>query len=125
MRQVESIQFYNMRECGWAVIGCNFIVGGDGSVYESRGWLYKGAHTKEYNEKSIGIALLGTFDEIVPPKRQLLAVQKLIKEGFKLKMIAKDYRLYGHRQIRPQFNNPGLTLYKIIQKWNHWSAEIV
>lgn len=108
---MESIQFYNMRECGWADIGCNFLISGDGNVFVGRGWLQHGAHTKEYKNAQ--------------HKRQLLVLKKLIEEGVKLKMIAEDYRLYCHRQLRPQFNNPDLELFKIIQKWDHWSAEIL
>lgn len=104
-----------MRECEWADIGCNFLISGDGNVFVGRGWLQQGAHTKEYNEKSIGIALLKTFGKNAQTKRQLLALKKLIEEGVKLKMIAEDYRLYCHRQLCPQLNNPDLEMCKIIQ----------
>lgn len=39
-----------------------FLIGGDGSVYEGRGWHKVGAHTIGYNKKSIGIALIGNFE---------------------------------------------------------------
>jgi N-acetylmuramoyl-L-alanine amidase len=36
-------------------------VGGDGNVYEGRGWHQVGAHTYGFNKKSVGIALIGDF----------------------------------------------------------------
>lgn len=108
---------------GWDDIGYNFLVGGDGNVYEARGWDSQGAHTKGYNQKSICIAFIGTFNQIVPPDRQLFAAQNLIEEGVRLKKIAEDYRLYGHRQLTA-FLSPGEALYAIIKDWDHWTAKI-
>ncbi|KAF9805818.1 hypothetical protein SFRURICE_009450 [Spodoptera frugiperda] len=36
-------------------------VGGEGSVYEGRGWESVGAHAVSYNVKSIGICMIGDF----------------------------------------------------------------
>jgi hypothetical protein len=36
-------------------------VGGDGNVYEGRGWHQVGAHTYGFNKRSVGIALIGEF----------------------------------------------------------------
>lgn len=36
-------------------------VGGDGKVYEGRGWNKHGSHAIPYNGKSIGICFLGNF----------------------------------------------------------------
>jgi hypothetical protein len=38
-----------------------FLVGGDGNVYEGRGWHQVGAHTYGFNKRSIGIAMIGEF----------------------------------------------------------------
>lgn len=35
-----------MESKNWDDIGYNFLVGGDGEVYEGRGWDKQGAHTK-------------------------------------------------------------------------------
>lgn len=40
---------------------CSFLIGEDGRVYEGRGWRTKGAHTKLFNSRSLGLAFLGTF----------------------------------------------------------------
>lgn len=46
---------------GWDDIGYNFIIGEDGNIYEGRGWGKKGAHSKPFNSKSIGICIIGNY----------------------------------------------------------------
>lgn len=46
----------------WNDIGYNFLIGEDGNVYEGRGWDVKGAHSRPYNGKSIGICVIGDFE---------------------------------------------------------------
>lgn len=104
-------------------IAYNFLVGGDGAVYVGRGWDVRGEHTYGYNAKSIGIAFVGTFINRAPPKRQLIAAQKIIEKGVELKKLSADYKLYGQRQMKST-ESPGDELYKIILTWKHWSAEV-
>lgn len=40
---------------------CSFAIGGDGKVYEGRGFNRVGAHAPKYNDKSIGIVLIGNW----------------------------------------------------------------
>lgn len=58
---IKSIQNYHMDDHGWADIGYNFLVGGDGKVYEGRGYTTMGAHCVPFNRRSLGICMLGTF----------------------------------------------------------------
>lgn len=37
------------------------MIGGDGNVYEGAGFHKVGAHTRGYNSRSIGIAMIGNF----------------------------------------------------------------
>lgn len=37
------------------------MVGGDGYIYEGRGWGKEGAYAKGYNKKSVGIGFIGIF----------------------------------------------------------------
>ncbi|XP_022121530.1 peptidoglycan-recognition protein LF isoform X3 [Pieris rapae] len=117
--RVRSIQTFHIESRGWFDIGYNFLVGGDGSVYYGRGWDYIGSHTLYYNKYSIGIAFIGTFNTIVPSKRQVEACQRLIKLGVKLGKIAKDYKLLAHRQLMSTLS-PGDTVFNIIKTWPHF-----
>ncbi len=40
----------------------SFLVGGDGTVFEGRGWGVVGAHAKGNNHDSVGIAFMGNFN---------------------------------------------------------------
>lgn len=117
---MRQIQTFHVESRGWGDIGYNFLVGGDGSIYVGRGWDIEGAHTKGFNMDSVCFAFVGTFNTIKPPRRQLVAVQKMIVEGVKLKKLKADYALYGHRQFMSTLS-PGSALYEIIQKWDHWT----
>lgn len=44
--RVRFIQTFHMESRNWDDIAYNFLVGGDGAVYEGRGWHKQGAHTK-------------------------------------------------------------------------------
>lgn len=43
---------------------CSFAIGGNGKIYEGRGFDRVGAHALEYNPKSIGICLIGDWQSI-------------------------------------------------------------
>ncbi|XP_037045309.1 peptidoglycan-recognition protein LC-like isoform X1 [Bradysia coprophila] len=122
--RVRYIQTFHMESQGWDDIGYNFLVGGDGAVYEGRGWDKEGAHTKGFNKRSICIAFIGTFNKMVPPKRQLTAAEFLIDRGVKLNKLIPDYQLYGHRQLIPS-ESPGPALYEVIKTWPHWSEKYI
>lgn len=116
---VQEIQEIHMDTCLWDDTGYSFMVGGDGLVYEGRGWDVEGAHTKGFNNRSIGISFLGSFTKMEPTKAQLYAAQKLIEYGVNNDKIRKDYKLLGHRQCI-ETESPGEMLYNIIIKWDHW-----
>ena len=45
----------------WNDIGYSFAIGGDGEIYHGRGYNVIGAHAPRYNDKSIGICLIGDW----------------------------------------------------------------
>ncbi|XP_063837440.1 uncharacterized protein LOC135086620 isoform X1 [Ostrinia nubilalis] len=120
--RVRLIQMFHIEAKKWDDIGYNFLVAGDGSAYFGRGWEYIGAHTLGYNRYSIGIAFVGTFNSETPPKKQIEACQKLIKLGVQQGKIAKDYKLFAHRQLTSTLS-PGDRLYDIIKQWPHFVKE--
>ena len=66
---------------GWDDIGYNFLVGEDGRVYEGRGWTYRGAHAREHNDYSHGIAIMGDFMESLPLQQAFNALNNIIACG--------------------------------------------
>lgn len=110
-----------MKSMGWNDIAYNFLIGGDGAIYEGRGWNVRGSHTLKYNTQSIGVAFIGTFHKQEPTESQIQAAKALIGYGLQHKKIPKDYILLGHRQCSEKSDSPGEKLYNIIKTWPHWS----
>ncbi|XP_001603488.1 peptidoglycan-recognition protein SC2-like [Nasonia vitripennis] len=119
---VRVIQTFHIEAKGWVDVGYNFLIGGDGNVYEGRGWDMAGAHTHNYNNRSIGIAFVGDFSYKSPIKEQIATAVKLLELGVKNGKLAKDYKLIGQRQVA-HTQSPGDKLYNVIRTWEHWTND--
>lgn len=108
---------------GWYDVGLNFMIGGDGRVYEGRGY-EEGAHTLGYNFDSVCISFIGNFTEYEAAEQQFVTAKLLIEEGLKENKIQSDYVLYAHRQIRGG-DSPGKYVYNEIIKWKNWSEDVI
>ncbi|KAI4471893.1 peptidoglycan recognition protein [Holotrichia oblita] len=120
--QMQFIQRYQMKSNNWLDIGYNFLVGGDGYIYEGRNWTKQGANTTGYDDKAISIAFIGLFDDVLPTNESLLAAQEVIRVGLEWNYIRKDYKLFWMRQLS-KFGRPGKKLYELIKTWPHWSEK--
>lgn len=126
---------------------CSFGIGGDGNIYEGRGFTVEGAHAPRYNNRSIGICVIGDwssecigtcsrrklmrlkrcfffftpFTADLPTPAMLYAVQQIIKIGIGHGHVQANYTLLGHRQTRPT-ECPGDRLFKEITTWPHFVA---
>lgn len=58
---MRSMQDFHQLERGWNDIGYSFGIGGDGMIYTGRGFNVIGAHAPKYNDKSVGICLIGDW----------------------------------------------------------------
>lgn len=58
---MKVMQTMHQQTNGWLDIGYSFAVGGDLRAYEGRGWDTVGAHAPSYNDKSIGICVIGDW----------------------------------------------------------------
>lgn len=120
---VRNIQDYHVQTKHWDDIGYNFVIGRDGSVFVGRGWLFQGAHSRDYNKRSICIAFIGNFNNEIPSNESLIAAQRLIERGIDIGKLDKNYRVYGHCQVILT-ESPGIHLYEAIQTWDHWSHQV-
>lgn len=109
----------------------NFLVGGDGSIFEGRGFNGIGNHTPSHNSDSLGIALIGKFDQTPPSEAQVISLRKLLQFGIAWEHLKSNYELFGHDQLLPDepasrpsnaSSNPGEKLFEIIRKWPHWTS---
>ncbi|PSN44924.1 hypothetical protein C0J52_15019 [Blattella germanica] len=117
---VRKTQTFHIQSFGWWDISYSFLVGGDGFVYEGRGWDGLGAFAYGYNNRSIGISFIGTFIKVLPPPQQIQAAKQLIVEGVRLGKISPNYKLLAHRQVSAT-ESPGEAFYENIKTWDHWA----
>lgn len=120
---VRAFQQYHQDALGrdWDDIGYNYLVGGDGVVYEGRGWDWVGGHFEltEWGNKTMNIALIGNFVNAVPPAFQRDQLRKFIAWGVEMGKIRRDYQLMGACQIKDT-QSPGLRFMDDLRTWTHW-----
>ncbi|XP_056647901.1 peptidoglycan-recognition protein LB-like isoform X1 [Diorhabda sublineata] len=120
IKAMKWMQDFHQNTRGWADIGYSFAVGSDGRAYVGRGWSCVGAHAPLYNNRSIGICLIGDWRVELPPEQQLTTVKQLIEMGVREGYIQSNYKLVGHKQVREGTECPGDRLYKEIITWSHY-----
>jgi hypothetical protein len=96
------------RQRGWDCLGYDFVIGNgtqtsDGQIEVGQRWTKQmvGAHAGValYNEKGIGICLVGNFMETRPSQAQLQSLAKLSGYLMKTYRIAPDH-VIGHRDAK-------------------------
>jgi hypothetical protein len=94
-----EIQHKHMHTKGYADIAYQFVIDQTGQIYEGRNLNVRGAHTGGHNTGTVGIVLLGNFEEIEPTGAQLVSLKQLgrcLRDEFAITHIA------GHRDFQPE-----------------------
>jgi hypothetical protein len=100
---VRSIYAYHTQGNGWCDIGYNFLVDRFGTVYEGRAGgvntPVRGAHTGDYNVKTVGVSLMGNFEKTAPSRAMKRGLTRLL--AWKLSSYYRypqtKTRIAGHR----------------------------
>lgn len=121
--RIRFIQELHIGTFNYGDIGYNFLIGGDGNVYEGRGWLSVGAFLQGQNSKSEGIAFIGNYNNLEPTNEQLEALDALLAKGVKSGYVTSDFKLYGARQWQST-ESPGNKLQERLLKHKHWSDDL-
>ncbi|GAA3540746.1 peptidoglycan recognition protein family protein [Nocardioides daeguensis] len=92
-RILRAIYRYHTKTLGWSDVGYNFFVDRFGRIWAGRrgadsGRDTRGAHTLGFNHTSVGIAVLGSYQEVAPAPEVLSAVAKIA--AWKLKSYHRD-----------------------------------
>lgn len=122
-KAIRSIYYYHAVTRAWGDIGYNYIIDTQGNIYEGRagGEMVIGAHAGIGNNGSIGISVLGNYEENEVPDAVIATLGKLI--GAKAKIYNIDplgYSLFrgqllpnimGHKDI-DSTKCPGKYMYE-------------
>uniref|UniRef100_A0A903YHR9 Peptidoglycan recognition protein family domain-containing protein n=1 Tax=Anopheles minimus TaxID=112268 RepID=A0A903YHR9_9DIPT len=120
----QSIQRYHINQNNYGDIGYNFLIGGDAFVYEGRGWQKMGAHTKNYNAISQGIAFIGNYETVDHPTvQQMEQLEMLLRNGTEGGWLAQDYKLYGAVQLKTTIS-PGKFLMEKLRLLQHYNEKV-
>ena len=94
---IRRIERHHRVNLGWAAIGYHYLIGRDGTIYEGRPLRWQGAHCGgDANRNNLGITMIGEYDHVLPPARQLAALERLLDaERARHRIPARE--LYGHR----------------------------
>lgn len=117
--RIRSIQSYHMHHNHWDDIGYNYLIGGDGNVYEGRGANTVGAHVRNYNTVSLGICVIGNYEVKTPTAKTVNALKSILSCLMTRQKLRSNYLLRGHRDLG-KTTCPGKYLYNIINKWPHY-----
>lgn len=77
---------------GYSAIGYHFLIGKNGDIAYGRAINYIGAHCKNFNNHSVGICLIGNFEEEKPTNEQYQSLALLINH-------LRKYFINGHAKI--------------------------
>jgi len=122
---VQAIYRFHTLTRGWGDIGYNYLIDPLGNIYEGRygGEMVIGAHAACYNNGTIGIALIGNYEDNEVPEPALQALMSLIASKSKQYGIdpagTGSFRgktlpnVMGHKDVRPT-SCPGTNLYNLL-----------
>lgn len=93
-----DIQRMHMHRRGFLDIGYHFVIDGQGRIYEGRNLAVHGAHVKGHNAGTLGIALMGNYEESEPASEQMARLKWLVRD-----LMAKHplTHLAGHSDFLP------------------------
>lgn len=83
---------------GWAGIGYHFLIRRNGVIERGRPEATVGSHASRKNKISIGIALTGNFQNVVPSDLQIVALKNLVLH-LRDKYDIPHERVMLHRQV--------------------------
>ncbi|CAG5039165.1 unnamed protein product [Parnassius apollo] len=106
---------------GMADIGPNFLVGGNGYVFEGRGANVIGAMVTSWNVKSITIMFMGNYVLDMPDQAQFDHINILLDVLVKEQVLRSDYTVYGQCQVRPDTYAPGRHITERMKYFLHWN----
>ena len=124
---MRGIWAYHVQSLGYCDIAYNFLIDNYGVAYEGRlGGIDQavlGAHSLNWNTGTTGVAILGTFNDVLPSDAALTTLQDVIRWKFKIHGVDPfevDYaHILGHRDTYAT-ECPGQALYDYLPYTRHY-----
>lgn len=119
---MQSIQRNHQQAQSFNDIYCNFFIGGDGLVFEGRGWTIRGEHTIGHgisHNDAICVSFIGDYQNHPPKKSQIDALFKLIDRGIATNMLVENYAINAQRDFHVSLS-PGDAFYNVIKTWKQF-----
>lgn len=110
-----AIRDYHVKNNGWRDIGYHYgieLVGEQYDIFKGRMDDEVGAHCLGFNDKSIGICVVGNFDQAAPNDKQLALLKKLCRAlmniyGIKTEDVLGHWETYEKMGQAVQKSCPG------------------
>lgn len=98
---VREITQWHVRDNGWLAVGYHYIIRRDGTVEPGRPVDVVGSHVKGFNERSIGICLVGGINDKGAPEanfthEQYTSLETLLKVS---KRVYSKAQIVGHTDL--------------------------
>lgn len=84
---------------GWLGCGYHYVIHEDGSIFQGRPLNTVGAHARGYNERSIGICVVGNFEVEYPNLYQQEALGRLLLHLINDKLSGQSLSIIRHKDI--------------------------
>ncbi|XP_046998712.1 peptidoglycan-recognition protein SC1a/b-like [Schistocerca americana] len=115
---LQAIQELHWQKYQQPEISYNFLIDSSGNIYEGRGW--NGTNTSKgfVLRCNVDVALIGNYVEHNVTRQMSSALRWLLDEGVRTGMLAAEYRLLAHNQVKNTLS-PGRWALMEIADWPH------
>ncbi|XP_059055371.1 peptidoglycan-recognition protein SC2-like isoform X2 [Achroia grisella] len=103
-------------------IGPNFLLSGNGLLFEGRGANLVGAMVKSWNIKMISVMFMGDYRKDPISEAQFTHLKVLLEVLTEKNVLRPDYIIYGNCQISAQTISPGPNVMKNLHYLKHWNS---
>ena len=119
--RVKKIQEYNS---DLDDIPYNFLIGGDGSIFEGRGINFQGQHTSNlygssFDDIGICVAFIGTFKVSEPSEKQIEAFHNLVKFFINIDLINEKHNVFFQDELFEP-NVPAYSLFETVKTFSNY-----
>lgn len=122
---MRGIQATHLSRNRYNEIGFNFAIGGNGLVYVGRGWSIQGEFASHLQSRSLSVAFIGNYGNVLPNQRQLNTFQSLIICGMQYGVIPQHVTYFGHHQVRHEVACPGQAFLHYLSTWPRFNRNPV